>query len=40
MRISVVIPVHNRQALCERALRSALAQRVDAMETPQTRMSD
>jgi len=33
MRVSVVIPVHNRQTLCERALRSALAQRVGEMET-------
>jgi hypothetical protein len=33
MRLSVVIPVHNRQTLCERALRSALAQRVGDMET-------
>src|SRR5262245_1397508 len=33
MRISVVIPVYHRQALCERALRSALAQQVDGMET-------
>lgn len=33
MRISVVIPVLNRQALCERALRSALAQQIDGLET-------
>ena len=33
MRVSVVIPVHNRQILCERALRSALAQCVSEMET-------
>jgi glycosyltransferase involved in cell wall biosynthesis len=32
MRVSVVIPVHNRQAPGERALRSALAQGLDAME--------
>jgi glycosyltransferase involved in cell wall biosynthesis len=32
MRISVVIPVHNRQALGERALRSAMAQAIDGME--------
>jgi glycosyltransferase involved in cell wall biosynthesis len=31
-RVSVIIPVYNRQALCERALRSALAQRVDGLE--------
>jgi glycosyltransferase involved in cell wall biosynthesis len=33
MRLSVVIPVHNRQTLCERALQSTLAQRVGDMET-------
>src|SRR5262245_16329081 len=33
MRVSVVIPVHNRQILCERALRSALAQCVSRLET-------
>src|SRR5712672_1924489 len=32
MRISVVIPIHNRQALGERALRSAVAQGIDGME--------
>lgn len=31
-RVSVVIPVYNRQASAERALRSALAQRVPGME--------
>ena len=31
-RLSVVIPTYDRQALCERALRSALAQDVDGME--------
>jgi len=33
MRVSVIIPVHNRQTLCERALRSALAQQVGDVET-------
>lgn len=33
MRISVVVPVHNRQMLCERAVRSVLAQRIAGMET-------
>src|SRR5262247_1178627 len=32
MRVSVVIPVYNRQALCERALASVLAQPIDGME--------
>jgi glycosyltransferase involved in cell wall biosynthesis len=32
MRVSVVIPLYERQALGERALRSALAQPVDSME--------
>ena len=32
MRVSVVIPVYNRQALGERALRSARSQEVDGME--------
>jgi glycosyltransferase involved in cell wall biosynthesis len=31
-RLSVVIPVYDRQALCERALRSVRAQSVDGME--------
>jgi len=31
-RLSVVIPVYDRQALCERALRSVRAQHVDGME--------
>jgi glycosyltransferase involved in cell wall biosynthesis len=31
-RLSVVIPVYDRQALCERALRSVRAQNVDGME--------
>ena len=31
-RLSVVIPVYDRQALCERALRSVRAQDVDGME--------
>jgi cellulose synthase/poly-beta-1,6-N-acetylglucosamine synthase-like glycosyltransferase len=33
MRVSVIIPVHDRQTLCERALRSVLAQHVADMET-------
>src|ERR1700739_3061214 len=32
MRVSVVIPVYDRQALGERALRSACSQEVDGME--------
>jgi len=32
MRVSVVIPVYDRQLLCERALRSALAQAVEGIE--------
>jgi len=32
MRLSVIIPVHNRQKLAERALRSALSQDVHGME--------
>src|SRR5713101_4159733 len=31
-RLSVVIPTYDRQALCERALRSVRAQDVDGME--------
>src|SRR5215510_6987908 len=32
MRVSVIIPVYNRPELGERAVRSAVAQRVDGME--------
>src|SRR4051794_31221399 len=32
MRLSVIIPVYNRQALAERAIRSALAQSIEGME--------
>src|SRR5262245_63346373 len=32
IRVSVIITVYKRQALCERALRSAIAQDIDGME--------
>jgi glycosyltransferase involved in cell wall biosynthesis len=32
MRISVIIPVYNRQMLCQRAIRSVLTQQVDELE--------